>query len=128
MGGSRKDLPAPPPVDIPKPKLEAVPDQMKQEAFNQDMYAQASREAAQRAYALQGNAINVFNQRAQELQAINDQRMADYNQQVQAAEAQRQQIIAAGRGRGPKYSKGLTAGATILGGPLAGYAAHRLQK
>lgn len=134
MGGSRKDLPAPPPVNIPKPKLEDVPDLMKQEAFNPDIYSEAAREAAQNAYKLQGNAINLFNERAKEVQAVNDQRMAAYNQQVQQAEAQRQQMIAAGRGKGPKYSKGLTAGVAGLGavtgfGALpAGYIAHRLQK
>lgn len=88
MGGQA--FKEPPPVNIEKPKLENVPDEMKGSSFNPEMYSESSRPAAQKAYNLQMNAVNAFNQQRSAIEAANAAKMQQYKNQVAAAEAERQ--------------------------------------
>lgn len=109
MGGSKAPTP-PPPVDIPKPTLDAVPSAIEMQAFNSEMYAPANREAAQRAYNLQAGAAKFRDQQRAQIEAANAAKMQQYNDQVAAAEAQRQAIIASQQGGKRSKYPGVMAG------------------
>lgn len=67
------------------------------QAFNPEAYSTTSQEAAKRAYDLQAGVAKFRDQQRAQIEAANAEKMNQYNQQVAAAEAQRQMAIMAQR-------------------------------
>ena len=68
-----------------------------------------------------------FNANIPKIAAENEAKMAAWQQEVDAAERRRQQIIAS-QGRGKKSGVLPALGGTILAGPLGGYAAYKTSR
>lgn len=128
--GSRKKPAPPPPVNIPKPLLREVPMEMTQSAYDPEAYYPEAADALARISAMEKTAMQEFNKNIPNIVAENQAKMAAWQQEVDAAERRRQQIIAA-QGRGKKSGAlpliGGIVGSTI-GAPigLGAYAAGGL--
>jgi hypothetical protein len=125
--GSRKKPAPPPPVNIPKPLLREVPTEMTQSAYNPEAYYPEAADALQRISAMEGSAMKEFNANIPNIVAENKAKMAAWQQEVNAAERRRQQIIAS-QGRGKKSGVLPAIGGTILAGPIGGYAAYKTSR
>lgn len=98
--------------------------EMTQSAYNPEAYYPEAADALARISAMEGTAMQEYNKNIPNIVAENQAKMAAWQQEVDAAEKRRRQIIAA-QGRGKK--SGILPGivGTVLAGPLGGYAAYK---
>lgn len=109
-----------PPINIPKPILRDVPEEMVQSAYDPEAYYPEAADALKRISAMEGTAMKEFNTNIPKIRAQNEAAMAKWRDQMARAEFARQnynQSLPRGKKSGLLPVLGGIVGATI-GTPL----------
>lgn len=105
-----------PPINIPKPILRDVPEEMVQSAYDPEAYYPEAADALKRISAMEGTAMKEFNANIPKIRAQNEAAMAKWRDQMARAEFARQnynQTLTRGKKSGLLPVLGGIVGATI---------------